>query len=335
MWMPTDPPTVGRLLAWHPQPIPAWELLCLAALLVYVLGVLRLRSSGVRWPLSRTIAFSGGIASILLVVSTGVGGYSMQLFSVHMAQHMVLSMVAPIFLLLGAPMTLALRVMRPRGGPRRVVLTVLHSRFATIVSSGMFSTPLFIVSLYGLYFTPLFDLLMSSWWGHFYMLAHFVAVGLLYYWPILGVDPNPRNPQPLTRLGQLIIPMPFHAFFGIALMSSATVMTSLTAPPSWGIDPIRDQYIAGGIAWATGEIPALIVASVIAVQWVRSDARLARSYDRQAARDGDAELRQYNQHLAQLASFVAPDDERTGPRPRPLTETPTGPKDRTRPTSIG
>lgn len=214
MWMPTQPPTLGRLLAWHPQPIPLLELLCIAALLTYVVGVLRLRSSGVRWPLLRTIAFAGGIASVLLVVSTGIGGYSMQLFSVHMAQHMVLSMVAPIFLLLGAPVTLALRVLRPRGRPRRVVVSVLHSRFAKVVSSGLFSTPLFILSLFGLYFTPLFDFLMSSWWGHFYMLVHFVAVGLLYYWPILGVDPNPRNPQPLTRLGQLVIAMPFHAFSG-------------------------------------------------------------------------------------------------------------------------
>lgn len=214
MWMPTQPPTLGRLLAWHPQPIPLLELLCIAALLTYVVGVLRLRSSGVRWPLLRTIAFAGGIAGVLLVVSTGIGGYSMQLFSVHMAQHMVLSMVAPIFLLLGAPVTLALRVLRPRGRPRRVVVSVLHSRFAKVVSSGLFSTPLFILSLFGLYFTPLFDFLMSSWWGHFYMLVHFVAVGLLYYWPILGVDPNPRNPQPLTRLGQLVIAMPFHAFSG-------------------------------------------------------------------------------------------------------------------------
>ncbi len=302
MWMPTQPPTLGRLLAWHPQPIPLLELLCIAALLVYVVGVLRLRSSGVQWPLLRTIAFAGGIASMLLVVSTGVGGYSMQLFSVHMGQHMVLSMVAPIFLLLGAPVTLALRVLRPRGRPRRVVLAVLHSRFAKVVSSGLFSTPLFILSLFGLYFTPLFDFLMSSWWGHFYMLVHFVAVGLLYYWPILGVDPNPRNPQPLTRLGQLVIAMPFHAFFGIALMSSPVALTSLTAPAGWGIDPIRDQYLAGGIAWATGEIPALIVALVVAIQWVRSDARLARSYDRQAARDGDAELLQYNRRLARLAA---------------------------------
>lgn len=85
-------------------------------------------------------------------------------------------------------------------------------------------------------------------------------------------------------------------------MSSPVVLTSLTAPAGWGIDPIRDQYLAGGIAWATGEIPALIVALVIAIQWARSDARLARSYDRQAARDGDAELRQYNEHLARLAA---------------------------------
>lgn len=302
MWMPSDPPTFGRLLAWHPQPIPLLEALCLAVLAAYLLAVLRLRRQGVRWPLLRSVSFMAGIGSVLLVVSTGVGGYSMQLFSVHMGQHMVLSMVAPIFLLIGAPVTLALRALRPRRRPRRLVLSILHSRFARVTSSGLFSAPLFVLSLYALYLTPLFDFLMSSWWGHFYMLVHFIAVGLLYYWPILGVDPNPRNPQPLNRLGQLIIVMPFHAFFGIALMAGTALMTtSLAAPASWDIDPLRDQYLAGGIAWATGEIPALIVAVVIAVQWTQSDARLARSYDRQAERDGDAELRRYNAQLAQLA----------------------------------
>ncbi|MFV0533404.1 MAG: cytochrome c oxidase assembly protein [Cumulibacter sp.] len=308
MWMPSDPPSFGRLLAWQLQPIPVLDALCVLALVAYLFAVLRLRRQSVRWPLFRTVSFTVGSVSILLVVSTGIGGYSMQLFSVHMAQHMVLSMVAPVLLLLGAPVTLALRVLRPRGLLRRALVGVLHSRCVRFFSSGLVSTPLFVLSLFGLYFTSAFDFLMSSWWGHFYMLVHFIAVGLLYYWPILGVDPNPRRPQPLTRLGMLVIAMPFHAFFGIALMSSrSTVTTSLMAPQAWGIDAMWDQYVAGGIAWATGEIPALIIAVVIARQWARSETRLAKSHDRQADRDGDAALRRYNAKLAELAARASTD----------------------------
>lgn len=308
MWMPMAPPTLERLLAWHPQPLPVEPAACLLALTVYGLAVWRLRRRGDRWPLTRTLLWIAGVISVALVTCTGVGGYGMELFSVHMVQHMVLSMLTPILLLLGAPITLALRALpaagRGRTGPREVITWFLHSRLARVLSSPLFTLPLFIASLYGLYFTPLFDLAMGSWLGHEWMLAHFLVTGLLFFWPIMGVDPAPRRPSYVLRMLELFMGMPFHAFFGIAVMMSSTVIAGFFAhpPPAWHLSPLGDQNTGGGIAWAFSEIPTLLVLLALLAQWAATDRRTAARTDRQADRDHDAELAAYNAYLARLAA---------------------------------
>ena len=306
-WMPMAPPTLERLLMWHPQPVPFFPLLCLLAAALYGLGVVRLARRGVHWPWPRVLAWGAGLATVLAVTATGVGGYGMQLFSVHMVQHMVLSMLSPILLLLGAPFTLALRALRPaargRRGPREVLLAVLHSRVARVLAFPVTGLGLFVASLYGLYFTPIFDALMSTWWGHTAMLVHFLLVGLLFFWPLLGVDPTPRRtPYPL-RIIELFTTAPFHAFFGIAMMMASGLVVSFFAhpPPGWGVEPLRDQNVGGGIAWAFSEVPTILVLLALVVQWSRSSDREARRRDRAADRDGDADLAAYNAYLQELA----------------------------------
>lgn len=305
MWMPMQPPSWARLLVWHPQPIPIFLIFCIIAAVLYLLGVATLRRRSVAWPVGRTISFIVGLALIVAVTNTGVGGYAMVLFSVHMSQHMVLNMVAPLFLLMSAPITLALRALPATDPARRVLLTVLHSRFARIISHPGFTIPLFLASLYGVYFTPALDWAMSGWFGHNLMIAHFVVVGLLFFWPIMGVDPAPRRHTAPVRIGELLLTMPFHAFFGISIMMSSQMLNTYFThiPAGWSTDPINDQYAGGGIAWAFSEIPTLIVVGAVFFQWVRSDEREAGRRDRQAERDGDAELARYNERLAALARF--------------------------------
>lgn len=314
MWMPSAPPSLARLLAWHPQPIPVFPVLCLLAALFYAGAVVRLRRRGDAWPLGRSLSFGLGLLLVLAMTGTGVGGYGMELLSIHMVQHMTLSMLAPIPLLLGAPITLALRVVHPAGpgrrGAREVLLALLHSRCAAVLTSPFVTLPLLVASLYGLYFTPLFADLMGTWWGHGLMLAHFVTVGLLFYFPLLGVDPAPRKPHPVIGMLELMVGMPFHAFFGIAVMMSTSLITPFFAhpPASWGVNPMTDQNAAGGIAWAFGEIPTLIMLLVMAARWMRSEQRVARRTDRAADRDGDAELTAYNDYLRDLAGLQAQSD---------------------------
>ena len=321
MWMPTAPPTFLRMIAFHPQPAPVIPALMLVLLIAYAAGVLRLRLRGDRWPVHRSVLWTLGIATVLVMTATGVDGYGMELFSAHMVQHMVLSMLAPVFLVLGAPITLALRALpaRPAGrsSARSILLAVLHSRPARFLAHPVTSLSLFLVSLYGLYFTPIFDVLMGTMWGHNLMLLHFLAVGFLYFWCVLGIDPSPRQASrglrryagPTVRILELAATAPFHAFFGVMLMMSVALIVGFYRRPipGWGIAPLADQAVGGGIAWGFTEIPTLIVLGVIFLQWQRSDERRTRRLERSTAR-AEAERAAYNDYLARLASA----DERRG-----------------------
>ncbi|MDX3060676.1 cytochrome c oxidase assembly protein [Streptomyces sp. ND04-05B] len=304
MNMDLPPFTLGRGLEFSADPI--FLIGCVVALALYGYGVVRLRSRGDGWPVNRSVFFVLGVLSIALVMCTGLNDYGMVMFSVHMVQHMVISMVSPILLLLGAPVTLALRALpvagRGRTGPRELLLMLLHSRYMKIITHPVFTIPLFIASLYGLYFTPLFDFLMGSKPGHIAMMVHFLAVGLVFFWPIMGVDPGPHRPGYVMRMLELFAGMPFHAFFGIALMMASQPMVKAyeNPPASLGIDALSDQTAAGGIAWAFSEIPSVLVLIALVFQWYRSEQRTAKRSDRAADRDGDQELKAYNAYLASL-----------------------------------
>ena len=312
MWHPTLPPTFLRVIDWHPQPIPIIVILAAFGLVLYAFCVWLLHRRGVQWPVSRLIWWTLGIATVILVDGTALNGYGMALFSMHMIQHMILSMLSPILLVLGAPITLMLRVLPAGSGrwnARRVILVIVHSHVMRVLTNPVVTTVLFLMSLYGLYFTPVFDGLMSTMWGHNLMFIHFVAIGMLYFWNIFGVDPSPRTSSKrrvridptVVQVFEIVATVPFHAFFGIVVMMSTTLLTNFYHMPMWGIEPLNDQFLGGGIAWAFTEIPTLIMLGVLVLKWQRSDERLSRRIDRQAARDGDATLRDYNAYLASLA----------------------------------
>jgi len=277
---------------------------------VYLRGVWAMHRRGDAWPVGRTISWLVGMVVIAWATFGGLGEYSHVLFSAHMASHMMLSMVAPIFLVLGAPMTLALRTLpgpRQPGevSPRSMLLSFLQSRFSRVVTHPVFGPVLFVGSLYGLYFTGIFETLMGNHWGHAIMEIHFLTVGLLFYYVLIGIDPSPRALAPIARFGVLLVTVPFHAFFAIAVMASDTVFAldywkSLDRP--YRTDLLADQYLGGGMAWAMGEIPLVLVMIAILFQWFRSDAREAKRFDRSEDRNDDAALEAYNARLRDLAA---------------------------------
>lgn len=304
MNMDMPPFTLGRGLEFSGDPF--FVIGCLLGLALYGWGVVRLWRRGDKWPVGRVVSFVVGVVTIWLVMCTKLNDYGMVMFSVHMVQHMVISMLSPILLLLGAPVTLTLRALptagRGRKGPRELLVALLHSRYMRVITHPAFTIPLFIASLYGLYFTPIFDFLMESRAGHITMMVHFLAVGLVFFWPIMGVDPGPHRPGYVMRMLELFAGMPFHAFFGIALMMASEPMIGTYKHPmaSLGIDALNDQQAGGGIAWAFSEIPSVVVLLALAYQWYRSEQRQARRSDRAADRDGDKELASYNAYLASL-----------------------------------
>ncbi|MFJ2029137.1 cytochrome c oxidase assembly protein [Streptosporangium sp. NPDC087985] len=283
---------------------------------LYLAGVVRLVRRGDSWPAGRTAAWFVGMLILTIATQSGVARYAKVLFSVHMAEHMTLSMLVPIFLVLGGPVTLALRALKPaarRGdrGPREWLTTILHSRFVGFVAHPAIATSIFIVSTYALYFTPLFAAAMEEHLGHIAMTVHFLLSGSLFFWVIIGVDPAPHKLPHVARLMVLFVTMPFHAFFGIALMSMGTLLASEWYDQlgrTWGVSSIVDQQAGGAIAWGFGEIPTLLVLIALAFQWWQDDNRKASRADRRAdaaaARTGgtgDVQLDAYNDYLAKLS----------------------------------
>src|SRR5690606_18437688 len=182
---------------------------------LYGAGLMRLRRRGERWPVGRTLSWYTGVVILVLTTQSGVGRYSPVMFSVHMVEHMVLSMLVPIFLVLGAPVTLALRALKParrRGdrGPREWLTVILHSRVMKVVGHPAYATIVFMGSTYALYFTPLFGTAMQDHLGHIAMTVHFLASGSLFFWVIIGVDPAPHGLGHVWRLLLLFVTMPFH-----------------------------------------------------------------------------------------------------------------------------
>lgn len=277
---------------------------------VYVFGVNRLRRRGDRWPIGRTLAWVSGCAAMLLATSSGVRSYGSAMFSVHMVEHMTLNMFVPVLLVLGAPVTLALRVLPSAAhgappGPREWIVRVVHSPFTAFLSSPITAFVLFVGSLYAVYFTPLFNTLVRYHWGHEFMALHFLITGYLFYWGIIGVDPGPRRLPFLGRLALLFAIMPFHAFFGIAMMSSESTVGSnfyrgLALP--WVPDINADQHLGGAIAWGASEVPLVMVVIALVAQWARQDRRESVRFDRHADAGYDDEMAAYNNMLRELAN---------------------------------
>jgi putative copper resistance protein D len=311
--IPTPPPpTWSRiLLSYEPNALMIGILTLMVAL--YIKGVVVLTKRGDKWPVGRTIAFALGITATDFATSGGLGLYAQFSFSYHMTAHMVLGMIAPIGLVLGAPMTLALRTL-PQGrnnderGVRGSLLAALHSKPGIFFTNPIVALAIFDGSLFALYFTDLFSVLMQSHIGHLFMSLHFLAAGYLFFSIIIGIDPNPRKVHYLVQIVILFAAMSIHAFFSVALMSSTTLIdggyyASLQTP--WLGDSLADQKLGGSIGWAMGEIPILIALVATFINWMRDDSREAKRVDRSTARQAAMgqpdDLAKYNQYLQELA----------------------------------
>jgi cytochrome c oxidase assembly factor CtaG/putative copper export protein len=295
-----------------------WLGVSVLAVALYLLGVRRMRARGDSWPAARTIGWVLGWAIFVWATCGAPGVYGRLLFSVHMVMHMTVSMTAPILMVLAAPITLALRTLKPRAdntlGPRELVLALVHSRFLAVIGNPIVAAVIFFGSLIAFYFSPLFELALRTHTGHVLMTTHFLLAGYLFAWVLVGIDPGPRRWPPVLRLVILFATISFHAFFGVALTTGTTLLAptffqGLHLP--WTVDLLADQRTGGAIAWGIGEFPTLILALLVTLAWVRSDSAESKRADRQADRDDDAELKAYNAHLSALSGRSG----RTGPTP--------------------
>jgi len=290
-----------------------WFGVSVLAVSLYLVGIRRMRARGDSWPVLRTIGWVLGWAIFAWATCGAPGVYGPVLFSVHMLMHMTISMSAPILMVLAAPVTLALRTLTPRQdntlGPRELLLGLVHSRYLAVIGNPVVAAAIFFGSLVIFYFSPLFELALRTHTGHVLMTAHFLLAGYLFVWVLVGIDPGPKRWPPSLRLIILFVTISFHAFFGVALTTGTTLLAptfykSLHLP--WAVDLLADQRNGGAIAWGVGELPTLILALLVTLAWVRSDAAETKRLDRQADRDDDADLKAYNAHLAAISERPDP-----------------------------
>lgn len=308
--------TADRFLsAWAPDPVVITALVVAAGLYLY--GSVTLRRRGDGWPVWRDVLFVGlGLGTIGYALLGCPAVYDTTLFWTHMLQHMIVAMVSPIFLALGAPVTLALRVLPVR--PRRLLTALLHSRFARVVGNPIYAFTLLFGTPFILYFTGVYEATLRNTLLHEWLHVHFLIAGCLFFWPLIGIDPVPgRLPYPL-RLLLTFVSLPAHAFLGITVMSSTSVLAFdyyRDLDRAWGPTLLGDQQIGGGILWAAGDIVGIVVLIALFLQWAAADEREAVRQDRRLDRAERAEARgepnddealaAYNARLAALARRTA------------------------------
>jgi cytochrome c oxidase assembly factor CtaG/putative copper export protein len=307
-------PTFSRIL-WAYDPDVFFIGVLVLAVALYIKGVIILKKRGDAWPVGRTVAFALGICAIDFATSGGLGVYAMYSFEYHMIAHMTLGMIAPIGLVLGAPITLALRTL-PQGristesGPRAILIALLHSRIGVLFTNPIIALALFDGSLFVLYFTDLFGTLMATHAGHLLMNVHFILAGFLFFMIIIGVDPSPRRIHHLVRIVILFAAMAIHAFFSISLLATTTLIDkgfySSQNIPWLGTGILDDQRAGGSVSWAMGEIPIILALIATFILWMRDDAketrRIDRNEERKAAMGEPDELAQYNEYLKSLST---------------------------------
>lgn len=308
-----------------------WVTVVLFGAASYILGVVKVRRRGDSWSWFRTVNWIIGLAVLTFITSGPPSVYGRVMFSAHMVDHMALTMVAPLFLVLGSPVTLALRALPSRGegsredgsrGLREWLLVFVHSKFSQVVTHPLFAAANFAGSIVLFYFSDAFDWAMREHVGHELMNLHFLLTGYIFVLTMLGTDPLPRRAPYPMRLLLLLATMAFHAFFGVSIMGGTGLLAADyfgNLGRTWGLSALADQQMGGAVAWGIGEVPTLLVAIGVAVMWSRSDERETKRTDRAADRNNDADLNAYNDMFARLADRDAKLPDRGSNRPESKT----------------
>lgn len=305
VWVPSAPPSLETYLAPTLQPIPLLPAIAVVMALAYLAGAVKLWATGRRWSVGATVSFLSGCVIIAVVMGAGMEGYGLRMFSVFMFQQLTLMMAVPPLLVLGRPGTLLLKALPHNRLGWAVMVAArrgLRSGLGRALVHPALMIPLFLACFYGLYLSDVADRLLRTWTGHVGLEILFLVAGILFTVPVLSTDPLPVRQSHMGQAVDVAIEMPLHAFFGVVvMMAPAPLIPLFTTPPSaWGVDPLKDQGTAGGLAWSYGELPTLIILLIILSRWFRADTRAAAATDRRIDLEGNPELDEYNAYLARL-----------------------------------
>jgi len=306
-----EPRLPDVLLAWSFD--TSIQLPLLRAALGWLWAVRRVneRHPNDRVPVSRSITFLLGLLVIELALQSPIERYDGTLFSVHMVQHVMLTLLAPPLIALGGPITLLLRVARPNVR-RRFLLPVLHSRVVRIVSHPIVAWILFAGVMWGTHFSPIFEHSLEDDAVHKLEHAAYLTAGLLFWWPAVGLDPSPwRIPHPL-RVLYVFLQMPQNTFLALAIFSAPEPLYPhyVALQRAWGPTPLADQQVAGGLMWVIGDLTFLVAILGVVLAWMRADERLGARRDAQIEAEREQirarETRLAERNLRRMATSASP-----------------------------
>lgn len=227
----------------------------------YALAVSRWRRGNRPWNGARTTAFTVGTVLVAAVVSPPLAAFAHADARGHMAQHLLLGMYAPLGLVFGAPITLALGALSM--APRHRMAAVLHSGAAHVMAHPILAALLNVGGLYALYLTPLYALSLQRPFVHTLVNVHFVAAGCLFTWAIAGPDPAPRRPALGLRAAVLLVSAGAHAFLAKLVYARAPQLPLRTALTTAETESAAQWMYYGG------DIAELLLVVMLFAGWYR------------------------------------------------------------------
>jgi putative copper resistance protein D len=282
-----------------PPPAPTWpEVLLLWSFDPVVVVPVALAIGGYLWavrrvnrahplthvPRLRIATWLLGMLAIVIALMSPIEAYDTSLFSVHMVQHVLLTVVAAPLLALGAPITLLLRFARP-DVRKRWILPVLHSRPLRLISFPVVTWLLFAGYMWVSHFSNLFELSLENPLIHRIEHVGYLVTALLFWWPAVAADPSPWRMRHPNRLLYTFLQMPQNTFLGVVIYSASVPLYPFyaNAVRDWGPSVIDDQRLAGGIMWITGDVVFMLATMLILRGLLRHEERQTAAIDARVA----------------------------------------------------
>lgn len=254
---------------WPADPIVAAWLITTG--LLYAGGLRRLQRAGTPFPPRWAAAFWCGLGTLAFALVSPVDVYADASFSVHMAQHLLLTFLAPPLLALGAPITLALRASHPMRA--RAIARVLRGPVARLLSRPLVGFTLFVGVPFAIHLSPVFDLAVRHPVIHLGEHAAWIVAALIFWWPIVGRDPSPHPVTYPVRMLSLFMAMPMMSFLALSIfVAGAPLYAAYVAlPEPWGARALVEQRWAAVQMWLVGNLALVLAILLVAVAWKHSE----------------------------------------------------------------
>lgn len=278
---PVDPPNAANLiLGWDIEPVVALGLLAAALAWWLLLRSIDRGHPEHPVPQRQRWLFLAGLVVIAVALQSGIARYDTTLFSLHMVQHLLLTLVAPPLLALAAPITQLLRAASP-ASRQRFLVPILHSRIMGVIGHPVVAWLVFAGVMWGTHFSVLFDQSLEDRLIHDLEHGLFLAAGLLFWWPLVAVDPAPRRMSYPARIAYVFLQLPQGSFLAMAILFAEYPLYAhygtLGAP--YGIDALADQRLAAGIMWFVGDVIFLVATLAVLAAWMRSESKSSDAAD--------------------------------------------------------